>query len=312
MKKKISFFITFLLVMFITLSACYSQKESQKAELILKDRTGKKINLPKKPTKIVSLAPSITQVIVDLGEKDKLIATDIESTKIVSGLKKLPQFDMMSVDVERLIALKPQIVYITDLNQGASPDSWQQIEKAGITVVKIPTSHSIKDIKQDVAFIAKSLNKAKSGQQLVNQMDQELAKIRKIGKKITKKKKVYVEISPLPELYSFGHDVYLDEMLTMIGAENIFSDQKGWLPVNEETIIKRQPDVILTNVNTRANAVNEILNRRNWQTIPALKNQQVYQIDPISSSLPNQHITKALKEMAKAIYPQEYKELSDE
>ena len=56
----------------------------------------------------------------------------------------------MAVDAEKLIALKPQIVYVNDINLASSESVWKQVEDAGITVVNIPTSTSIKAIKEDV------------------------------------------------------------------------------------------------------------------------------------------------------------------
>ena len=68
------------------------------------------------------------------------------------------------------------------------------------------------------------------------------------------------------------------------------------------------PDVILTNVNYVENPTEEIMNRTGWEHITAVKDKAVYSIDSNSSSRPTQHIIKALKEMAKAVYPDEYKD----
>ncbi|MGH2311393.1 ABC transporter substrate-binding protein, partial [Enterococcus faecalis] len=77
-------------------------------------------------------------VIEDLGKTDQLIAVDTQSSTMMTDLKKLPQMDMMAVDAEKLIALKPQIVYVNDNNLASSESVWKQVEDAGITVVNIP------------------------------------------------------------------------------------------------------------------------------------------------------------------------------
>ena len=67
------------------------------------------------------------------------------------------------------------------------------------------------------------------------------------------------------------------------------------------------PDVILTSDNfSNEDPVTEILGRTGWENVTAVKNGQVAYIDNAASSLPNHHIVDALKEMAKAIYPEEY------
>ncbi|MGJ5845394.1 ABC transporter substrate-binding protein [Enterococcus sp. G203Y] len=319
MKKFTLTMMTLGLVAILGLAGCGKQEKkattsSEKTEVTLptKDRSGKEITLPKEATKIISLVPSTTEVIEDLGKTDQLIAVDTQSSTMMTDLKKLPQMDMMAVDAEKLIALKPQIVYVNDINLASSESVWKQVEDAGITVVNIPTSTSIKAIKEDVQFIADSLSEHEKGQKLIKTMDQEIDEVAKIGKTIKKPKTVLFEVAALPDIYSFGNGTFLNEMIETIGAKNVLANEKGWLPVTEEAAIAAKPEVILTNVNYMKDPAKEILARKNWENVPAVQNKEVFEIDNMSSSLPNNHITKALKQMAKAVYPEEYKDLKDE
>ena len=319
MKKFTLTMMTLGLVATLGLAGCGKQEKkattsSEKTEVTLptKDRSGKEITLPKEATKIISLVPSTTEVIEDLGKTDQLIAVDTQSSTMMTDLKKLPQMDMMAVDAEKLIALKPQIVYVNDINLASSESVWKQVEDAGITVVNIPTSTSIKAIKEDVQFIADSLSEHEKGQKLIKTMDQEIDEVAKIGKTIKKPKTVLFEVAALPDIYSFGNGTFLNEMIETIGAKNVLANEKGWLPVTEEAAIAAKPEVILTNVNYMKDPAKEILARKNWENVPAVQNKEVFEIDNMSSSLPNNHITKALKQMAKAVYPEEYKGLKDE
>ena len=319
MKKFTLTMMTLGLVPTLGLAGCGKQEKkattsSEKTEVTLptKDRSGKEITLPKEATKIISLVPSTTEVIEDLGKTDQLIAVDTQSSTMMTDLKKLPQMDMMAVDAEKLIALKPQIVYVNDINLASSESVWKQVEDAGITVVNIPTSTSIKAIKEDVQFIADSLSEHEKGQKLIKTMDQEIDEVAKIGKTIKKPKTVLFEVAALPDIYSFGNGTFLNEMIETIGAKNVLANEKGWLPVTEEAAIAAKPEVILTNVNYMKDPAKEILARKNWENVPAVQNKEVFEIDNMSSSLPNNHITKALKQMAKAVYPEEYKDLKDE
>ena len=319
MKKFTLTMMTLGLVATLGLAGCGKQEKkattsSEKTEVTLptKDRSGKEITLPKEATKIISLVPSTTEVIEDLGKTDQLIAVDTQSSTMMTDLKKLPQMDMMAVDAEKLIALKPQIVYVNDINLASSESVWKQVEDAGITVVNIPTSTSIKAIKEDVQFIADSLSEHEKGQKLIKTMDQEIDEVAKIGKTIKKPKTVLFEVAALPDIYCFGNGTFLNEMIETIGAKNVLANEKGWLPVTEEAAIAAKPEVILTNVNYMKDPAKEILARKNWENVPAVQNKEVFEIDNMSSSLPNNHITKALKQMAKAVYPEEYKDLKDE
>ena len=101
--------------------------------------------------------------------------------------------------------------------------------------------------------------------------------------------------------------MYKPSWLLFYIIHNIFKDENSWLAPTEESIIERNPDVILTNVDYIDNPIQEIKSRPGWENINAVKNNQVYLIDKNSSSRPSQHIIKALNEMAKAIYPNVYK-----
>ena len=150
------------------------------------------------------------------------------------------------------------------------------------------------------------MGEPEKAQALVDGMQAELDAIGAIGATVTEKKRVHFEISAAPYIYSFGDGVFLDEMLTLIGAENVYADQQSWIPVADEVALAADPDVILTNVNYIPDAVGEIKARPGWAEVKAVKSGDVYPIDNMASSLPNHNIVKALREMAEAIYPELY------
>ena len=276
------------------------------------DRAGNAITVPDSAAKIVSLAPATTQVLDDLGLADKIVAVDTQSPMYVTDLPAdTVQLDLMNPDLEKITALAPDIVFASTMSSAGGEDVFQPLRDAGICVAEIPTSSTIADVEKDVQFTADCVGQSAKGQALVDGMESEIAAVKAIGDKITDKKTVLFEISPLPSLYSFGTGVYLDEMLGLIGAKNALADQQGWVAVTEESAIAANPDVILTNDNySSKDPVADILALPGWENVTAVKNKAVYYIDNGTSSLPNHNITKALVEMAKAIYPDAYAALS--
>ena len=259
------------------------------AEAPTEDRAGNAIALPEEVNSIVSLAPATTQIIESLGLTDKLVGVDTQSPLYVAGLDELPQFDMMAPDVEQIAALEPDIVFASGISY-LDGDPFAALEGMGICVVDIPTSNSIAAVGEDVLFTAQCLGMADEGQALVDEMNAT----------IEDKKTVLFEISALPSIYSFGTGTFLDEMIALIGAENAFGDQEGWIAVAEEDAVASNPDVILTSVNYIEDPVGEILGRAGWEAVTAVANGDVYYIDNGASSLPNHHI---VDEMAVAVYP---------
>ena len=318
MKRKIALFMTMLFIA-STLAACTSEntpeqssaetEKNQQAEVNLpsKDRAGNEITIPSEVNKIISISPSNTEIIVDLGLADKLIAVDKYSKDIEGISENLMYFDIMNPDVEQLVALEPDIIFATGMSMSEGNDPFRPIKDLGIAVAYIPSSDSIEGIYEDIMFIADSLQASSNGQKLVNNMKAKIEEFRKIGSTIKDKKTVYFEITNAPNLYSFGNGVFLNEMIEIIGAENILASQDKWISVAGENVVAANPDVILTNVDYIENPTEEIKNREGWENITAVKNNDIYYIDKDASSLPNHNIVKALKQMAEDIYPEIYK-----
>ena len=143
-------------------------------------------------------------------------------------------------------------------------------------------------------------------------MKEEIESIKSIGNTITDKKNVYFEIGAGSGLYTFRNETFLNEMIETIGATNVFGEENSWITVTPEAVIDANPDVILANTpgtnEAGLTAVEDIKSREGWDTVAAVQNGDVYEIDKNSSSRASQNIIKALKEMAKAVYPNEYKD----
>lgn len=311
-KSLFSFSITLIMLLVFSVGCSVQDKpntkglETTKEATTIVDRSGKEINIPDKVDKIVSLAPSITEILVELGFGDKIVLVDANS-KNLSGLPQgIEYVDMMKPDVEKLIALKPDIVFASTMTATGGTDPAEQLKSAGITLAYIPTSNSIEGIYSDIMFIAQVLKEKEKGEELVYKTKGKITKIAEIGKTIKDKKTVYFEIAAAPDIYSFGKGVFLNEMIELIGANNILEKEDGWVSVSEESVVAADPDVILTNVNYISDPVNEIKSRASWKNMKAVKNNNVYYIDNMSSSLPNHNIVKALEQMAKAVYPDKY------
>lgn len=270
------------------------------------DPSGATVEIPDQIDTIVSLAPSITETLVALGCGEQLVAVDTNSQGLEGVAEDLPAFDLMQPDMEQLSALQPDVLFVSNMTLYDNSSPYEQLIEQGGCVLCVPSSDSIADIQDDLTFVAAAVGKEQEGEAMVEQMQAEIDRIAAIGETITDKKTVYFEISAAPDMYSFGGGVFLDEMIEIIGAENILGEETGWLRVEPETIMAADPDVILTNVNYIEDPVGEIMGRSGWDALSAVKNQQVYYVDNMASSLPNQNVVKALDQMAKAVYPEYY------
>jgi len=317
MKKLKKMWVPLLSVaMIASMSACgesqSSNTDKQNLTLVVQkpteDRSGALISVPEEVDEVVCLAPSIAETLMDLDCTEYIVGIDTQtqaySYEVLSS--DLPAFDMMAPDNEQIAALKPDVVFVSGMTDIGGTDLYADLKEMGICVINIPSSSSIEGVREDILFIAACVGKTEEGNLIVEEMNAEIQEIADIGSTITDRKKVYFEIAAAPYAYSFGNQTFLNEMIELIGAENILATQEGWLSVDTESVIVANPDVIITNVNYIENPVDEILTREGWFGVAAIQNGDVYYIDNQSSSLPNENIVHALKEMAVSIYPDYY------
>ena len=320
MKSIKNILLILMLSLMMILTACNTNEEQGKVDEDIKDeitteveetertvidREGNEVVIKTDLERIISTAPSNTEVLVELGLGDKIIAVDNYSP--LEGLDSdIVTIDFVQPDGETIIGLNPDIIIASGHNVSGGEDPFAIMKEAGIPVVYIPSSNSIEAIYEDIRFIADVTNQSDKGEEIVNSMKEEIEEISEIGKTITDKKTVYFEMNPEPHLYSIGKGTFIHEMIEIIGAENIFADEESWISVSGESIVEYNPDVILTNVGFVETPVEDVLNREGFEGVKAVMNNDVYLIDTDSSSRPSQNIVKALKEMAVAVYPEYY------
>jgi iron complex transport system substrate-binding protein len=298
MKKFLSIIILSLLTI-ILLIGCTDN------EVKIKDREGNEVTINKDINRIISSAPSNTEILMELGLSDKIIAVD-KYSPTDSLNTDITLIDFRNPDPEAIIALDPDIIIASGHNKVGSEDPFASIKEAGISVVYIPSSNSINGVYEDIRFIANIANMEEKGEKIIEIMQKEIDEVKDIAKNIKNKKKVYFEIAPSPNIFTMGKETFQNDIIELIGGENIFSSETGWISPSGESIIEKNPNVIITNVSYTETPVEDILNREGFSEIDAIKNKQVYLIDANASSRPSPNILKAIKEIAVAVYPDYY------
>lgn len=303
MKKALTLFVAIIMV-FATACSSDTKDSSQAKVTTAKDRFGTEYTVFEKLDKIVSCSPSNTEILVGLGLGDKIIAVDQYSSD-VKGLKSdVVKLDMQNLNSEKLIEMQPDVIFLNEINFSGEDNKYDTLKKSNISIVNIRSADSISDIKSDIKLISQLTSTSSKGDAFVKEIDDTEKVIKDKASKITDpKKKVYFEIGAAPYFYTLGNSTYLNEIIEMCNATNIYSDQKGWLSNTEESILAANPDVILTSVAFEGYSYKEILERKGWDSVNAVKNNQVFLIDPDASSRPSQNIVKGMKEIANAINP---------
>lgn len=297
MKRMLSLLMILMLLMIAAGCGAGSSGEGVR----ITDSRGAEVVFDAAPRSIASLSPANTEILYALGAGDRIIAvSDYCNYPEDTGSKqKLPTGEKLNV--EALIALDPDVVFFSQM--GAMEDQMGQLENAGIKVV-VTEANSLDATYEMIKMIGQAVGKGKEADELVSGMQKSFESLKEEARGRTPKS-VYVEVSPLQYgLWSCGRETFVQELLDIIGARNIFEDTTGWSAVSEEQVIERNPDIIITTASPLTgieDPVGDIMGRANWQEISAVKNGQVYMLDADMLSRPGPRLVDAARELMKTM-----------
>ncbi|EPX6958697.1 ABC transporter substrate-binding protein [Listeria monocytogenes] len=253
------------------------EKKTEKIEVT--DATGNTITLEEAPTKIVSLMPSNTEILfaLDLGDKVKGVTTYDDYPKEAQKVEKVTS---TSVDTEKIIAIKPDLVLGHESMLATEKDAYQLLKDAGINVFVVPDATDLKAAEKSIITVGKLTGKEKEAKEVTDSMEEQKVAIEKKAKELKTSPKVWIEISP--DLYTAGKGTFMNEMLELAGGTNVVTES-GFIPYNEEKVVELQPDIILS---VYPDAKATIQKRAAWKDIPAVKNDKIYEMDANKLSRP--------------------------
>lgn len=270
--------------------------------LTLKDSSGTEFTFESAPQKIVSLAPSETETLFALG-LDQQIAGVSDLDDYPEAVKDKPRMGGFKVNVEAIVAAQPDLIVAASL---IDEQTVKSLSDLGFKVFQSDPK-TVSGVMEHIKAIGEITDHQAQAEEVVGQMQQELSRVTDAVKSLTEdqKKKVYIEFSPG---WTVGKGEFMDEMITLAGGVNVASDIAGWSEINEENIIKANPDVILyaksvVDKNNRTLA-DIIKGRAGWDQIAAIKEDRVAGLDDNLLSRPGPRVTQGLIEVAKAIYPE--------
>lgn len=176
----------------------------------------------------------------------------------------------------------------------------EQLEAAGIKVFVIDSPSTIDDIYGDIKQVAEVMGVEEEGDKVVSNIQKQIDNVKEKTANVDEKKKVYFEIQPAPQIWTIGSGTFQQEIIEASGVENIYADKQQWVEINEEDVIKRNPEAIITTSSLK----NDILARQGWSTVTAIQNKEVYEFDNEVFSIPGPRIGEAAELLAKTIYPE--------
>jgi len=271
-----------LLVIFFILIGCeasFSNEESfpKIGKVFVIDDLGKKVVIEKYPKKIISLSPSNTEILFALGLGDRIIGV----TDYCDYPPQAKQIDKIggysTPNIEKIVAKNPDLVLVAYRN---GEGNILALKNLGLTVVSL-NPKNIEDILKDIQLVGKITGKEKKAEQITSNMRKRIEMVREKNVKVPQEERIRVlYLVWYPQLWTSGKETYPDELIEIAGGKNIAWDVKGWKQINKETVIDRDPQVIIcSGMGENAAALKKnILNDPELKKTSAVKNSCVYAI----------------------------------
>ncbi|WP_204953509.1 ABC transporter substrate-binding protein [Metabacillus crassostreae] len=280
-----------------------TSEKSAPFPITVTDGTGEEITIETEPKTIVSVIPSNTEITYAIGQGDKLVAVD-DYSNYPEETAELEKIGDQQLNVEKILALQPDLALVTEYQHQNNPDVLTQFKEAGTDVVVINSAESFDQVYESITLIGEVTGASDEAEQVVSEMKESLEVIKEKAKAVTEKKKVWVEVSPSPDIFTTGKNTFMHEMLESINAINTAGDQTGWVKMTEEEIVTLNPDVIITTYGYYVdNPTDAVLSRSGWDEVPAIKKQQVFDVNNDTVTRPGPRLIDGVETLAKLIYP---------
>ena len=286
------------------------QTENGAFPVTITDASDKEVVIETEPKKIVSLMPSNTEISFALGLGKKIVGVT-DNDNYPEEVAEIEKVGGMEFNVEKIISLKPDLVLgFGGSAMTSSEEGLEQIRNAGITVLVVNDASNFDDVYEAINMVGTATGTKEEAETIVADMKAKVDEIKEKAAAIKEedRQRVYIEVYPGPGgITAAGTNTFMDEMLTIINAENVVTE-KEWPQIDQEAIIAANPDVILTTYGFYTeDPVGVVTGREGWQDVDAVKNKRIVDVESDTVTRSGPRLVEGVEEVAKAVYPEIFK-----
>lgn len=278
--KTVQIFIMIIVIGVMT--GCTGEAGSQKNE---------------EPKRIVSLAPSITELIYALGKGDALVGRT-DYCDYPEEVKQVPSIgSLIEPSVEKIVELDADVVIAT---ANFKVDIHEKLENLGIEVVILYDAVDLEGAFESIATLGEVLNAKEEANNLITEMKAKIAEVQEKVKDAQKPKVYYVVDFGKNGDFTATGDTFLGQMLELAGGDNIAKDATGW-QYSLEKIIENDPDIIF--ISQYFGLKEQFVETSGYKELSAVKNGKVIEIDDNLIVRQGPRIVEGIESLAKAMHP---------
>jgi iron complex transport system substrate-binding protein len=296
-----------MIVATLNLTSSCSLRRNQNASSITEtrevtDEAGRRVQLATHIDRIVSLAPNLTEIVYAVGAGDRLVG-DTEYCDYPAPAKNVAKIgDTIHPSIERIIALKPQVVLVSTASQLEA--FTKQLDEQKIAVY-VTNPRSLEEVFRSIAMLGDLFGTHEQAATLVADLRRRTTAVEaKI--KGTNPVAVFYQVSGEP-LYTIGRESYLTDLVRRAGGSSVTADVSGAFPrYSDEAALAARPDAIILPSGGSMGDANSTV-AASLKNSPAAMNKRVYKINDDHLSRPGPRLVDGLEEMARALHPEAFR-----
>lgn len=271
--------------------------------ITLSDGLGRQVTLAGAAQRVVSLAPSNTEILFALGAGDQVVGRDefsdypqqAQSVESVGG-------SMGQFSTEAIVALQPDLVLAAEINP---PELVAALEDLGLAVYYLPNPESLEDLYTNIETVA-----VLTGREATKLTDSLRARVAALDERIatlSERPLVFYELDSTDPAkpYTAGRGTFIDLLIQRAGGENFGGRLEGqWAQVSLEQLVVADPDLILLGDAMFGTTVESVKARPGWEVLSAVQNDRIYPFDDNLVSRPGPRLVDGLEALAKLLHPE--------
>lgn len=288
-------FVLLMLCVFVFASCKSENQQAAPAQTAMREITddlGRRIKIPERVERVVSLAPNLTENIFAVGAGDRLAGVTSFCNYPAEAQKIQKVGDTISPNIETILALKPQIVFVSTASQIET--FTKTLEAQNITVF-VTNPKDLNGVLANLKQLGEIFGTEEKTKVLLDDLEKRIAAI-DARVKDKAKVKAFVQISKEP-LFTVGKQSFLTEIIERAGGTSVTANVETAYPkISKETALALSPDVIILSESPDNLEPNDV-----FKNSPAMKNGKVFKINADILSRPSPRIVDALEQIAEAL-----------
>ena len=272
---------------------------------LLTDETGRKVKIPYPVKRIISLAPSITEILFALGLNEEIAAITKFCDYPEAALSKPRIGGFVNPDTEKIVSLKPDL--IIGIRDGNRMDTVDRLNDFGFPVYLIDPK-GFDGVLGTIKNIGEVVGREKESRRLMKDMVDKRENMIALSRSLSKPK-VFFQVGDVP-LITVGKGTLADDLIRLAGGRSISENESESYPsYSIETILAKAPEIIImSSMESKKDRTNLIKRWQNWKTIPAVKMNAIHVVDSNLVDRPTPRIVEGLETLVRIIHPELLKE----